>query len=106
MRRILKFKRHPVKSDRACLEKCTELGVDPTALSEQLKDGVTTPETTTYFCCLYALTQRPNMSTIRQAVSQPLVPNARKCEIPASPHQSRICQARSSFHREPRRAIS
>jgi hypothetical protein len=51
------------------------------ALGDQLKAGLITPETTTYFCCPYALTQRPNVSTIRQAVSEPLVPTARKREI-------------------------
>jgi hypothetical protein len=46
MRGILMFKCRPVKPDPACLEKCTEFGVDPTALGEQLKPGLITPETT------------------------------------------------------------
>jgi hypothetical protein len=35
--------------DPACLEKFTEFGVDLTALGEQLKPGLTTPETTADF---------------------------------------------------------
>jgi hypothetical protein len=46
---ILTFKHRAVKPDHACLEKCTEFGVDPTAFGEQLKVGLTTPETTTCF---------------------------------------------------------
>jgi hypothetical protein len=42
---ILMFKRRPVKSNCACLEKYTEFGIDPTALGKQIKPGVTTPET-------------------------------------------------------------
>jgi hypothetical protein len=49
MRGILMFKRRLVKPYPARLEKCTEYGVDPTALSEQLKPGLTTPETTADF---------------------------------------------------------
>jgi hypothetical protein len=79
-RGILKFKRRTIKPDTVCLEKCTEFGIDPMALGDQLKAELTYPETTTYVC-LYALTQRPNVSTIRQAVSEPLVPTARKREI-------------------------
>jgi hypothetical protein len=43
MRGILEFKRHAVKPDSTCFEKYTEFGVDPTALGEQLKAGLTTP---------------------------------------------------------------
>jgi hypothetical protein len=39
------FKRRSVKPNPACLKKCTEFGVDPTALGDQLKPGFTTPET-------------------------------------------------------------
>jgi serine/threonine protein kinase len=81
MQDVLKFRRKPVKADPACLEKCTEFGVNPTKLVAQLKAGLTTPDTTTYFCCLYPLTQRPEASAIRQAVSDPLIPSARKREI-------------------------
>jgi hypothetical protein len=49
MRGILMFKRCPVKSDSTGLEKCTEFGVDPTALGEQLKAELTTPEATADF---------------------------------------------------------
>jgi hypothetical protein len=81
-RGILKFKRRPVKPDSACVEKCREFGVDPATLGEQLTAGLTTPETTIYFCCLYPLTERPDTKALRQAISEPLIPAARKREAP------------------------
>jgi hypothetical protein len=78
---ILKFRRRPVKPDPACLEKCKEFGVDPTTLVEQLKSGLTTADTATYFCCLYPLTEGPETRTIRQALSEPLMQSAGKPEI-------------------------
>jgi hypothetical protein len=48
MRGILMFK-PPCQARPARLEKCTDFGIDPTALGEQLKPGLTTPETSADF---------------------------------------------------------
>jgi hypothetical protein len=102
-RGILKFKRRPVKPDPACVEKCREFGVDPATVGEQLTAGLTTPETTIYFCCLHPLTERPDTKTLRQAVSEPLIAAARRREAPdnmldpiASPGKKLSATIRSS----------
>jgi serine/threonine protein kinase len=57
--RIAKFKRRSIRPDPALLGQCVAQGIDEAALTEQLKNGATTAETTLYFMLSRPLQVKP-----------------------------------------------
>lgn len=57
---IKKFKRKSFKPDSKILEQCVkEKGIDADQLTDMLVKGLSTPETTIYFCYLHPLLKKP-----------------------------------------------
>lgn len=56
---IKKFQRRPLKPDQKVLEMCAEKGINTEELTNMLKNGQTTSQTTIYFCLLHPLFQKP-----------------------------------------------
>ncbi|KAK8900099.1 hypothetical protein M9Y10_002422 [Tritrichomonas musculus] len=56
---IKKFQRRSLKPDQKVLEMCAEKGINTEELTNMLKNGQTTSQTTIYFCLLHPLFQKP-----------------------------------------------
>lgn len=80
---IKKFQRRPFKPDEKVLQQCAEKGLNVEELTEMLKNGQTTPETTTYFCLLHPLLQKPERPKPKpkpkptQPPPAPIIPGSR-----------------------------
>lgn len=58
---ILKFKRRPTKPKEEIIEKCKEYNIDPEQLKKELSEGIISDNTTTYFCLLHPLMEKPSL---------------------------------------------
>ena len=73
---ITKFKRRPFNPDPAILEKCATMGINTEELANNLKNGITDNNTTTYFMLLRPLSTKPSPPKLKEKVSKPIpLPN-------------------------------